>query len=133
MSAVTSTPIPHAPLLRHRPEWQRFLKHYTLPRVAKPSLLEKAGNGITLSFGLGPAGSGVPFHIHGGGFSEVMHGSKRWLLFPRKPSILGGALPAMASPKELPYKIDEHQTVGEWIEKVLPTLSGARTRTQNLT
>ena len=28
------------------------------------------------SFGIGPAGSGVPFHVHGHGFSEVIHGAK---------------------------------------------------------
>lgn len=38
-----------------------------------------------LSFGVGPDGSGVPFHFHNDGFSEVMHGSKLWLLYPHKP------------------------------------------------
>ena len=38
-----------------------------------------------LSFGVGPDGSGVPFHFHADGFSEVMHGAKHWLLYPHKP------------------------------------------------
>ena len=38
-----------------------------------------------LSFGVGPDGSGVPFHFHNDGFSEVMHGAKYWLLYPHKP------------------------------------------------
>jgi|TARA_B110000091_G_scaffold207395_1_gene245524 ribosomal protein L16 Arg81 hydroxylase len=39
-----------------------------------------AGSENTLSFGIGGKGSGVPFHFHGGGFSEVFHGRKRWFL-----------------------------------------------------
>jgi ribosomal protein L16 Arg81 hydroxylase len=39
-----------------------------------------AGKENTLSFGIGGKGSGVPFHFHGGGFSEVFHGRKRWFL-----------------------------------------------------
>jgi len=35
-----------------------------------------------LSFGIGGHLSGVPFHIHGGGFSEVLYGCKRWFLYP---------------------------------------------------
>eukprot|EP01026_Neomeris_dumetosa_P078475 TRINITY_DN84912_c0_g1_i2.p3 TRINITY_DN84912_c0_g1~~TRINITY_DN84912_c0_g1_i2.p3 ORF type:complete len:135 (-),score=6.29 TRINITY_DN84912_c0_g1_i2:167-571(-) len=37
---------------------------------------------FAFSFGIGHSGSGVPFHIHGHGFSEVIHGQKRWILFP---------------------------------------------------
>jgi len=33
-----------------------------------------------LSFGIGGSGTGVPFHVHGGGFSEVLWGRKRWFL-----------------------------------------------------
>ena len=39
-----------------------------------------AGKENTLSFGVGGERSGVPFHFHGGGFSEVFHGRKRWFL-----------------------------------------------------
>ena len=38
-----------------------------------------------LSFGVGPEGSGVPFHFHADGFSEVLHGAKHWLLYRNKP------------------------------------------------
>ena len=38
----------------------------------------------TPSFGVGGKLSGVPFHFHGGGFSEVMHGRKRWWLYKDK-------------------------------------------------
>jgi hypothetical protein len=37
--------------------------------------------GVT-TLGLGGAGSGVSFHRHGPGFSEVIHGKKRWWLYP---------------------------------------------------
>ena len=32
------------------------------------------------SFGIGPSGSGVPFHTHGAVFAEVLHGAKRWFI-----------------------------------------------------
>lgn len=35
----------------------------------------------TFAFGIGPHLSGVPFHMHGPGFSEVVTGAKRWFLF----------------------------------------------------
>lgn len=35
-----------------------------------------SGNDLAFSFGIGPSGSGVPFHVHGHGFSEVLHGKK---------------------------------------------------------
>lgn len=35
-----------------------------------------SGDDLAFSFGIGPSGSGVPFHVHGHGFSEVLHGQK---------------------------------------------------------
>ncbi|GAB6018358.1 jumonji domain containing 8 [Chamberlinius hualienensis] len=35
-----------------------------------------------LSFGIAGAGSGVPFHFHGPGFSETISGSKHWFMYP---------------------------------------------------
>jgi len=42
---------------------------------------------VALSFGVAGTGSGVPFHVHGPGWSEALVGRKRWLLYPpnRKP------------------------------------------------
>lgn len=34
------------------------------------------------SFGLGGDRSGVPFHFHGAAIGEVLHGRKRWFLYP---------------------------------------------------
>uniref|UniRef100_A0A7S4KQQ8 JmjC domain-containing protein n=1 Tax=Guillardia theta TaxID=55529 RepID=A0A7S4KQQ8_GUITH len=41
------------------------------------------GRESSLSFGIGGSGSGVPFHVHGPGFSEVLWGRKRWFLMPK--------------------------------------------------
>lgn len=41
---------------------------YQPPRLASPDL--------AYSFGIGAPGSGVPFHVHGQGWSEVVHGAK---------------------------------------------------------
>jgi hypothetical protein len=38
--------------------------------------------GAMLSFGLGGDQSGVPFHYHGPGWSETLHGLKRWFVQP---------------------------------------------------
>jgi hypothetical protein len=56
-------------------EWDPLMDHLQPNRYA--------GAENTLSFGLGAKGSGVPFHFHGGGFSEVFHGRKRWFLTPQ--------------------------------------------------
>jgi len=58
-----------------------------------------------LSFGAAPDGSGVPFHFHHDGFSEVMHGAKRWLLYPDRP-------PGFAA----------NATSIHWLRTVYPTL-----------
>ena len=64
----------------------------------------------TLSFGLAGQNSGVPFHGHGPGWSEVLHGRKRWFLYPRddKP----------------PFDPDESQW--QWLQEVYPSLSPER-------
>ena len=59
-----------------------------------------------LSFGVAADGSGVPFHFHNDGFSEVQHGAKRWLLYPSKP----------------PH-YDVNATSTQWLERVSPKLT----------
>ena len=59
-----------------------------------------------LSFGLAADGSGVPFHFHNDGFSEVMHGAKRWLLYPERPP-----------------RFDENATSTSWLREEYPRLS----------
>ena len=78
----------------HGKEVKSLIAQYPLPRYAQPSarLAFVAASGEAssaeppaLSFGVGPDGSGVPFHFHADGFSEVLHGAKYWLLTPGKP------------------------------------------------
>ncbi|XP_067563300.1 jmjC domain-containing protein 8 isoform X1 [Pseudorca crassidens] len=57
-------------------EWASLFRHYSPPPF---SLL---GTIPAYSFGIAGAGSGVPFHWHGPGFSEVIYGRKRWFLYP---------------------------------------------------
>uniref|UniRef100_A0A8C0K507 Jumonji domain containing 8 n=1 Tax=Canis lupus dingo TaxID=286419 RepID=A0A8C0K507_CANLU len=56
-------------------EWASLFQHYSPPPF---SLL---GTTAAYSFGIAGAGSGVPFHWHGPGFSEVIYGRKV-LYFP---------------------------------------------------
>ena len=84
----------------HGPELTALTSSYPLPRYANPSarlsFADVAADGAAsgadapteppaLSFGVGPDGSGVPFHFHNDGFSEVLHGHKYWLLYPQRP------------------------------------------------
>ena len=57
-------------------EWADFFSAYKLPPYELP------GHTHALSFGLAGQGSGVPFHFHGPGFAETLHGRKRWFLTP---------------------------------------------------
>jgi hypothetical protein len=63
-----------------------------------------------LSLGLAGRNSGVPFHEHGPGWSEVLHGRKRWFLYPRDD-------PApLYDPLTSTYE-------NEWLREAYPTLS----------
>ncbi|CAI4230569.1 unnamed protein product [Auanema sp. JU1783] len=56
--------------------WAPLLESYNQPKWSLP------GHTAALSFGIAGAGTGVPFHFHGPGFAEIVHGSKRWFLYP---------------------------------------------------
>ena len=59
-----------------QPLWKDLEDLYEVP----PCLYcEKAG---AKTIGIGRLFSGVSFHMHGPGFSEVIHGSKHWFLYP---------------------------------------------------
>eukprot|EP01024_Parvocaulis_polyphysoides_P031030 TRINITY_DN28132_c0_g1_i1.p1 TRINITY_DN28132_c0_g1~~TRINITY_DN28132_c0_g1_i1.p1 ORF type:complete len:307 (-),score=17.08 TRINITY_DN28132_c0_g1_i1:155-991(-) len=62
---------------------------------------------FAFSFGIGFSGSGVPFHVHGHGFSEVLHGKKRWILF---------------SPENQP-NFDPNESSFWWLKHQYPNLS----------
>ncbi|XP_062041579.1 jmjC domain-containing protein 8 isoform X1 [Lepus europaeus] len=57
-------------------EWASLFGHYAPPPYG---LL---GTAPAHSFGVAGAGTGVPFHWHGPGYSEVIYGRKRWFLYP---------------------------------------------------
>ncbi|XP_040047027.2 jmjC domain-containing protein 8 [Gasterosteus aculeatus] len=57
-------------------EWQRLFDQYEFPPYVLPNTSR------AYSFGIAGPGSGVPFHWHGPGFSEVVYGRKRWFLYP---------------------------------------------------
>jgi hypothetical protein len=61
----------------HSAAFEPLLRGYVVPRVwgtnrSVPSL----------SWGLAGDVSGVPFHVHGPVFAEVLHGRKHWLVLP---------------------------------------------------
>ena len=66
--------------------WDVMRDTYKLP----PCLVCAQCGAVTI--GIGGHLSGVSFHHHGPGFSEVIEGSKRWFLFP-PPSLLPLPLP----------------------------------------
>lgn len=90
----------------HTAHWdEEFLQHYRQPKytTALPT---------ALSFGVGGKHSGVPFHFHGPGWSEVLHGRKRWFLYPRSKN------------HNITGLFDPDQTMLDWTQQVLPTLTG---------
>ena len=56
-------------------EWNSLFELYEKPIYNLPNHLP------IYSFGVAAAGTGVPFHFHGPGFAETMHGRKRWFLY----------------------------------------------------
>lgn len=50
--------------------WKPLLDAYKLPAWTVPN------HDPALSFGIAGSGTGVPFHFHGPGFAEIIHGSK---------------------------------------------------------
>lgn len=57
-------------------EWQSLFDQYESPPFGLPN------TSGAFSFGIAGAGTGVPFHWHGPGYSEVIYGRKRWFLYP---------------------------------------------------
>jgi len=82
-------------------DWSELFEHYDKPSWA-------LGLSPRLSFGIGPHHSGVPLHFHGPAFSEVMHGAKRWFVYPK-----GHPMPGF----------DPSRTTLQWLEEVYPSLS----------
>ncbi|XP_024904025.1 jmjC domain-containing protein 8 isoform X3 [Pteropus alecto] len=53
------------------------------------------------------AGSGVPFHWHGPGFSEVIYGRKRWFLYPHEKT----------------PEFHPNETTLSWLQNIYPALT----------
>lgn len=60
----------------YKPFWKYLEKLYVSPPC---TYCDKAG---AKTIGIGGRNSGVAFHMHGPGFSEVIQGKKHWFLYP---------------------------------------------------
>jgi hypothetical protein len=89
------------------PEWTQLLEHFQLPPCEMCTRPLSA-----LSFGMAGLNSGVQWHFHGPGFSEVIHGSKHWLL-----------LSSEFQKEGIPYYDDPTYTSFSWMEWIYPNLS----------
>ncbi|XP_041318097.1 jmjC domain-containing protein 8 isoform X3 [Pyrgilauda ruficollis] len=85
-------------------EWGPLFQHYVPPPFRIP------GTSPAYSFGIAGSGSGVPFHWHGPGFSEVIFGRKRWFLYP---------------PEQTPHFHPNESTLA-WLQHTYPTLPPAQ-------
>jgi hypothetical protein len=82
--------------------WDTLASSYIIPPCR---YCDEAG---ARTIGIAGAQSGVSFHFHGPGFSEVIIGRKRWFIFP--PDALSLS------------HIDPNMTVARWVEEVYPKL-----------
>lgn len=81
-------------------EWQSLFELYESPPYVLP---HTSG---AYSFGIAGPGTGVPFHWHGPGYSEVIYGRKRWFLYP---------------PDKEPHFHPNHTTLS-WVMETYPNL-----------
>ncbi|RHY28928.1 hypothetical protein DYB32_007405 [Aphanomyces invadans] len=100
------------------PGWNAFLSMYSPPTHVYPSesfahascdaraLQRHTKTSTSLSFGMAGRGSGVPFHFHGPGFLQQIHGRKRWFLYP---------------PRTTPDFHPDESTL-HWVHTVYPTM-----------
>lgn len=82
-------------------EWASLFQHYS------PPPFHLLGTSPAYSFGIAGAGSGVPFHWHGPGFSEVIYGRKHWFLYP---------------PEKTP-EFHPNKTTLTWLRDIYPALA----------
>uniref|UniRef100_A0A663FDY7 Jumonji domain containing 8 n=1 Tax=Aquila chrysaetos chrysaetos TaxID=223781 RepID=A0A663FDY7_AQUCH len=81
-------------------EWGPLFQQYVPPAFGIP------GTSPAYSFGIAGSGSGVPFHWHGPGYSEVIFGRKRWFLYP---------------PDKTPH-FHPNETTLAWLHRTYPAL-----------
>lgn len=80
-------------------EWDALLAHFERPQW-------QGGARGALSFGVAGRHSGVPFHTHGPVFADLMHGRKRWFLYP----------PSAAT------RFDPDRSQWQWLHEEYPSL-----------
>ncbi|KAM6351724.1 jmjC domain-containing protein 8 isoform 2-T2 [Alca torda] len=85
-------------------EWGSLFQEYMPPPFRIP------GTSAAYSFGIAGSGSGVPFHWHGPGYSEVIFGRKRWFLYP---------------PDKTPH-FHPNETTLAWLHRTYPMLPPAQ-------
>ncbi|XP_048847642.1 jmjC domain-containing protein 8 isoform X1 [Brienomyrus brachyistius] len=85
-------------------EWHSLFEKYHSPSYVLPHTRG------AYSFGIAGPGTGVPFHWHGPGYSEVIHGRKRWFLYP---------------PNHEP-KFHPNRTTLSWVTETYPTLTATQ-------
>ena len=68
--------------------------------------------------GIGNRMSGVSFHFHGPGFSEVIYGAKRWFLYP--PPVAGSS--SDSSSVSLAPGFHPDMSVSQWVDNVYSML-----------
>ncbi|NXR14632.1 JMJD8 protein, partial [Semnornis frantzii] len=85
-------------------EWGHLFQQYVVPPFRIP------GTSPAYSFGIAGSGSGVPFHWHGPGYSEVIFGRKRWFLYP---------------PDQTPH-FHPNETTLAWLHHTYPMLPQAQ-------
>ncbi|KAF0687748.1 Aste57867_20532 [Aphanomyces stellatus] len=110
----------------HGPDWEAFLAQYHPPTQHYPSeaffpskppscdadaLAQATSTHTALSFGIAGRGSGVPFHFHGPGFLQQLHGRKRWFLYPPHAAV----------------KFHPDESTLHWVESVYPTMAAPPT------
>jgi hypothetical protein len=100
----------------HGEIWQTFTDLYHLPPC---SYCKEAG---AVTIGLGGQYSGVSFHYHGPGFAEVIHGSKKFFLYP--PPSRSSSSPSSSSSLSLSerYGFYPNLTQAEWFQTIYPTI-----------
>jgi len=67
------------------------------PLIGSYRLPPHADGNVALSFGVGASGSGVPFHVHGHGWAECIHGAKVLMVVSALSALLGCGVPHRAT------------------------------------
>jgi len=90
----------------YQSEWNDLLSDYQLPEEAKNTR-------NSLAFGIAGKYSGVPYHYHGDGYAEVLHGGKLWLLYP----------------PDSEFEFDPNQSMLDYMMNVFPGVSRSKMKT----